>query len=161
MPLVSIWKQTNGVSAGAISGEVIEQRGKLMILNKILEKEGLAPENCVLVVDDRNNAPILLPGMLKIGYNPDFLVRVKVDYVVTGRLIEILPLIDGKKQRRETSPSKNEVFREAIHAFGLTVPVLSSLVEQYAIVLLILAVTFLDIASEVAMVDGKHIPIIS
>ena len=151
----------NGVSTGAISGEVIEQRGKLLILNKILEKEGLAPENCVLVVDDRNNAPILLPGMLKIGYNPDFLVRVKVDYVVTGRLIEILPLIDGKKQRRETLPSKNEVFREAIHAFGLTVPVLSSLVGQYAIVLLILAVTFLYIASEVAMMDGKYIPIIS
>ncbi|MGB9853716.1 MAG: haloacid dehalogenase-like hydrolase [Candidatus Bathyarchaeales archaeon] len=151
----------NGVATGEISGEVIEQRGKLLILKKILEKEGLTPENCVVVVDDRNNAPMLLSGTLKIGYNPDFLMRAKVDHVVTGKLIEILPLIDGKKQGRETLLSKNEVFREAIHACGLTVPILSSLAGRYAIALLILAVTFLYVASEVAMMNGKHIPIIS
>jgi len=154
-------KTENGVATGEISGEVIEQHGKLLILKRILEKESLTAENCVVVVDDRNNAPMLLPGTLKIGYNPDFLVRVKVDYVVTGRLIEILPLISGEEPRRGALPSKNEVLRETIHACGFTVPILSSLVGQYAIALLILAVTFLYIASEVAMMDERHIPIIS
>lgn len=151
----------NGVVTGEISGEVIEQEGKLLVLKRILEKEVVAPENCVVVVDDRNNAPMLLMGMLKIGYNPDFLMRVKADHVVTGRLVEILPLMHGEKQRRKTSPSKNEIFREAIHACGFTVPTFSILFGQYAIAFLILAVTFLYIASEVAMLDGKHIPIIS
>ena len=151
----------NGVATGEISGEVIEQRGKLLVLKRILEKEGLTLENCVVVVDDRNNAPMLLPEMLKIGYNPDFLVRVKVDYVVTGRLIEILPLISGEEPRKGALPSKNEVLRETVHACGFTVPILSSLVGQYAIALLILAVTFSYIASEVAMMDERHIPIIS
>ncbi len=151
----------DGVATGEISGEVIEQRGKLLILKRILEKEGIDPEDCVVVADDRNNVPILFPGMLKIGYNPDFLVRVKVDHVVTGKLIEIIPLIRGEGQARKALPSKNEVFREVIHACGFTVPILSSLVGQYAIVLLILAVTSLYIASEVAMMEGKSIPIIS
>ncbi|MEM3054828.1 MAG: HAD-IB family phosphatase [Candidatus Bathyarchaeia archaeon] len=151
----------DGVATGEISGEVIEQHGKLLILRRILEKEGLTPENCVAVVDDRNNAPMLLQGMLKIGYNPDFLVRVKVDHVVTGRLIEILPLISGEEPMRKALLSKNEVFREIIHVCGFTVPILSSLVGQYAIVLLIVTVTSLYIASEVAMMEGKRIPIIS
>lgn len=151
----------NEVATGEISGEVIEQHGKLLVLKRILEKEGISPENCALVADDRNNAPIMLSGMLKIGYNPDFLVRVKADHVVTGRLVEILPLIRGEEPKREALPSKNEVFREAIHACGFTVPILSGLVGQYAVFVLILAVAFMYGVSEVAMMEGRHVPIIS
>ncbi|MGB9959908.1 MAG: HAD-IB family phosphatase [Candidatus Bathyarchaeales archaeon] len=154
--------ETNGgVATGEISGEVIEQGGKLLVLKRILENEGIAYEKCVVVADDRNNAPMLLPEMLKIGYNPDFLLRLKADYVVTGKLSDILPLIHGEKQKMETLPSKNEIFREVIHACGLTVPILSSLVGQHAIALLILVVTFLYAVSEVALISGKHIPIFS
>lgn len=151
----------NGVLTGEISGEVIKKRGKLLILKRILEREGLTPENCLVVVDDRNNAPMLLPETLKIGYNPDFLVRVKADYIVTERLTKILHLISGEKSRRGALPSKNEVLRGTIHICGFTVPILSSIVGQYTIALLILVVTLMYIASEVAMMNGKHIPIIS
>jgi phosphoserine phosphatase len=150
----------NGVATGEISGEVIEHHGKLPILKRILETEGLSPENCVVVADDRNNAPILLPEMLKIGYNPDFLIRIKANHVVTGRLTEILSLICGEKPEGAL-PSKNEVFREIIHACGLTIPVLSSLMRRQVIAFLIIAVTFLYITSELAMLEGKRIHLIS
>ncbi|MGB9684108.1 MAG: HAD-IB family phosphatase [Candidatus Bathyarchaeales archaeon] len=151
----------DGIVTGEISGEVIEHQGKLLVLKRILEAEGGSPEKLVVVADDRNNAPILLPEALKVGYNPDFLVRVKADHVVTGSLVEVLPLIGVEKPRKEVSLSKSTVFREAIHACGFTVPFLSSLVGNYAVALLIMAVTFLYVASEVAMMEGKRVPIIS
>jgi dolichol kinase len=150
-----------GIVTGEISGEVIEHQGKLLVLKRILEAEEMITEKLVVVADDRNNAPILLPEALKIGYNPDFLVRVKADHVVTGSLVEVLPLIGVEKPRKEISLSKSTVFREAIHACGFTVPFLSSLVGNYAVALLIIAVTFLYAASEVAMMEGKRVPIIS
>jgi phosphoserine phosphatase len=151
----------DGIVTGEISGEVIEHQGKLLVLKRILEAEETIPEKLVVVADDRNNAPILLPEALKIGYNPDFLVRVKADYVVTESLAEVLPLIGVEKPRKEVSLSKSTVFREAIHACGFTVPFLSSFVGTYTVALLIIAVTFLYAASEVAMMEGKRVSIIS
>jgi hypothetical protein len=93
-------------------------------LKRILEREGLKEVSCVVVADDRNNLPMMLPRALKIGFNPDFLVRVKADYVVTGSLEEILPLIGVEKPESQRLPSRNEVLREFIHACGFTVPFL-------------------------------------
>jgi HAD superfamily phosphoserine phosphatase-like hydrolase len=151
----------DGVLTGEIWGDVIEHNGKLAILTRILETEGLTPEDCVVVADDRNNAPILLPKMLKIGYNPDFAVRVKADYVVNGHPLEILSLMKGQTKRARTWPSKNEMFRETIHACGFTIPVLSSLIGLYAITVLILLITLSYIASELTMMEKKSLPIIS
>lgn len=152
----------DGVATGEISGEVIEPNGKLLVLKRILEREGLSPEKCFVVADDRNNAPMMLPEALKIGYNPDFLMRIKADHVVTGSPIEILPLVRGEKPVARILPFKSEVFfREAIHMGGFTVPFLSNLMGKYAVALLIVAVTFLYVASEVAMMEDKRMPLIS
>ena len=151
----------DGVVTGEVSGEVMERDGKLVVLKRILEEEGWSPDDCVVVVDDRNNVPMMLPGMLKIGFNPDFVVRVKADYVVTGRLRGILPLMMGVTQRVRVLPSRNEVLREIIHACGFTVPLLSGLVGLYPVAFLILAVTFLYVVSEWALMDGREVPIVS
>jgi dolichol kinase/phosphoserine phosphatase len=151
----------NSITTGEIWGEVIERNGKLTILKRILETEKLTPEECVVIADDRNNAPILLPEMLKIGYNPDFTVRIKADYVVIGHPLEIIPLIKGQTKKKSTLPSRNEIRREIIHACGLTIPLLSRLIGPYIISLFILAVTFLFIASELALMEGRSLPIVS
>lgn len=151
----------DAVVTGKIWGEVIEHSGKLPILRKILETEGVPPEDCVVVADDRNNAPILLPKMLKIGYDPDFVIRMKADYVVTGHPLEILSLMKGQTRKSRTLPSKNELLRETIHACGFAIPILSSLMGLYPIALLILLVTLLYITSELAMMEKKSFPIIS
>lgn len=149
------------VATGEISGKVIQKQGKLLVLKSVLESMELTPEKCVVVADDRNNAPMMLPQMLKIGYNPDFVIRVKADYVVTGGLAEILHIINGENLRKTVLPSKNEIFRETIHACGFTIPLLSNLIGKYATAFLIVAVTILYIFSEFAIMEGKYIPIVS
>ena len=151
----------DAVVTGEICGDTLEHDGKLLILKGILEIERLTPEDCVVVADDRNNAPILLTKMLKIGYNPDFVIRIKADHVVTGKLLEILPLINGQAKKNQTLPSNNEILREIIHASGAVIPVLSSLLGLYTISFLVLIVILLYIMSQLATMEKKNMPIIS
>jgi len=151
----------DGVATGEVSGDVIERNGKFLVLKRILEEEGLGEENCVVVADDRNNASMMLPGMLKIGFNPDFVVRWKADYAVNGSLVEILPFVMGEKSVERAWPSGREVIRELIHACGFIVPFLSLWVGLFAVVFLIVVVTFLYVASELIAMEGKGLPLFS
>jgi len=150
----------DGKLTGEIWGDVIESNGKFKVLSQILTAEGLNLNDCVVVADDRNNSPIFLSGMQKIGYNPDFVLRVKADNVVTGRLSGILPVIYGKPKQRSL-PSKNAVLREMIHASGFFVPVLAGLIGIYAVALLICVVMALYFISELSRMSRKNLPIIS
>jgi HAD superfamily phosphoserine phosphatase-like hydrolase len=154
-------EENDGVLTGEISGDVLEHRGKLTVLAKILEAEKLTPNDCVVVADDRNNVPMLLPEALKIGYNPDFAVRLKADIVVTGKLREILAPIEGKPREREKQPSRNELLRESIHACGFFIPLLAFYAGLYVTALFILVVTLLYVMSELARMERKNLPIIS
>jgi HAD superfamily phosphoserine phosphatase-like hydrolase len=150
----------NGELTGEIWGDVIEANGKFKVLSQILTAEGLNLNDCVVVADDRNNSPIFLSGMQKIGYNPDFVLRIKADKVVTGRLSGILPIIYGKPKQRSL-PSKNAVLREIIHASGFFVPVLAGLIGIYPVALLICVVMTLYFISELSRMSRKNLPIIS
>ncbi|UCF44735.1 MAG: HAD-IB family phosphatase [Candidatus Bathyarchaeota archaeon] len=150
----------DGKLTGEIWGDVIESKGKFKVLSQILTDEGLNLKDCVVVADDRNNSPMFLSGIQKIGYNPDFVLRVKADNVVTGGLLGILPIIDGKPKQRSL-PSKNTLLREAIHASGFFVPVLAGLIGIYAVALLICIVMALYVMSELSRMSRKNLPIIS
>ena len=150
----------DGKLTGEIWGDVIDSDGKFKVLSQILATEGLNLKDCVVVADDRNNKSIFLPGMQKIGYNPDFMLRVKADNVITGRLSGILPIIDGKSNQRSL-PSKNDVLRETIHASGFFVPVLAGLIGITAVALLICVVSALYFLSELLRMNRKNLPIIS
>lgn len=154
-------EENDGILTGEISGDVLEHRGKLIVLAEILETEKLTSNDCVVVADDRNNVPILLPKALKIGYNPDFAVRLKADIVITGKLQEILAPIEGKPSEREKQPSRNELLRESIHACGFFIPLLVLYAGLYITVLFILVVTLLYVMSELARMERKNLPIIS
>jgi len=150
----------DGELTGEIWGDVIEANGKFIVLSQILTAEGLNLNDCVVVADDRNNSPIFLSGMQKIGYNPDFVLRIKADKVVTGRLSGILPIIYGKPKPRSL-PSKNAVLREIIHASGFFVSVLAGLIGIYPVALLICVVMALYFISELSRMSRKNLPIIS
>jgi HAD superfamily phosphoserine phosphatase-like hydrolase len=150
----------DGKLTGEIWGDAIEPNGKFKVLSHILTAEGLNLNDCVVVADDRNNISIFLSGMQKIGYNPDFVLRVKADNVVTGGLSGILPIIDGKPKQRSL-PSKNTMLREAIHASGFFVPVLAGLIGIYPVALLICIVMALYFISELSRMSSKNFPIIS
>ena len=150
----------NEVLTGEIWGDVIERSGKFQVLSQILKVEGLSLSDCVVVADDRNNAAIFLREIRKIGYNPDFMIRIKADNVVTGKLLKILPVINGKPQLRAL-PSRNDVLREIIHASGVFVPVLCSFVGVPAVALMICTVVALYVISELLRMGGKNLPFIS
>ncbi len=145
---------------GEIGGDAIEANGKFKVLSQILAAEGLDLKDCVVVADDRNNSCIFLSGMQKIGFNPDFVLRVKADKVVTGKLSGILPIIYGKPKPRSL-PSKHSMLREAIHASGFFVPIIAGLIGIYPVVLMICVVSALYFLSELSRMNRKNLPVIS
>jgi dolichol kinase/phosphoserine phosphatase len=150
----------NEVLTGEIWGIVIERNGKFQVLSQILKAERLSPSDCVVVADDRNNAAIFLRETRKIGYNPDFMILIKADNVITGKLSKILPVINEKPEPRALPP-RSSVLREMIHASGFFVPVLCSLIGFPAVALMICTVVALYVISELLRMGGKNLPFIS
>jgi len=150
----------NGVLTGEISGDVIERNGKFKVLSRILETEGMTQKDCIAVADDRNNASMFLRDVLKIGYNPDFLIRIRADNIVTGKLLDILPLVDSRP-KKGLLPSKNEAFREAVHASAFFVPIVSSLIGSYTFALITFVITVLYVISEFRRMEKRSLPLIS
>ena len=150
----------DGKLTGEIWGDAIEPDGKLKILSQILTAEGLRLSDCVVVADDRNNRCIFMPGMLKIGFNPDFVLRVKADRVANGKLSAILPIIDGKTHKR-SFPSTNDFVREDIHASGFFMPVIASLIGVPIVGALIFTIALTYTISELWRLDGRELSFIS
>jgi phosphoserine phosphatase len=150
----------DGKLTGQIWGDAINKNGKLKILCEILNCENMSLKDCVVVADDRNNSCIFMDGMLKIGYNPDFILRVKADRVVNGRLSGILPVIDGKPHKR-SFPSTNDLVREDIHAAGFFMPVIAGMIGVPAVATIIIAIALLYTVSELSRLEGREMPLIS
>jgi dolichol kinase/2-hydroxy-3-keto-5-methylthiopentenyl-1-phosphate phosphatase len=150
----------NELLSGEISGDVIEDKGKLMVFKKILSTEGFIQTDCVVVGDDRNNNSIFLPKVHKIGFNPDFILRVKADTIVNGNLSGIIPIIDNEEKIR-SSLSKNDLLREIIHASGFFVPVLASFIGIIYMSLLIFAIMLVYFVSELLRMNRKDFPVVS
>lgn len=149
----------NGKLTGEILGEAISKNGKFKILSEILQREGLSDNDCIVVADDRNNSCIFLPDMLKIGFNPDFIIRVKADRVVNGKLSNILPIIDGK--RKQYRLETNDLVRETIHASGLFMPIIAGIVGLQFVVLTIILIAAAYTISELARLEKISVPVIS
>ena len=154
---------TDNRFTGKISGDVIKHNGKALVLKKIIERERLSPQDCVVVVDERNNLPMFPLCAVKIGYNPDFLVSVKCDFVVKGALSESLPYLTGETTKTyNPGLSRSDFIREAIHIGGVLVPLVCILLgNRYLVSLLILIVTLLYIASELVRLRGTNVPVFS
>jgi phosphoserine phosphatase len=150
----------DGRLTGEICGDATEPNGKLKILTQILTAENLRLSDCVVVADDRNNRCIFLPGVLKIGFNPDFVLRVKADRVVSGSLSAVIPIVDGERRRR-SFPSVNDFVREDIHASGVFMPIIASLIGVPAVGVLIFVIAAVYTVSELWRLEGKELPFIS
>lgn len=150
----------NGTLTGKIFGDVVEANGKYIVLRQIINTEGLNWEDCVVIADDRNNSCIFLSGTYNVGYNPDFVLRVKADTVVSGELLKILNVID-RKPRHQSKLSKNDLFREIIHASGFFVPVLAGLVGVPLVAIMICMVSVFYALSEIFRMSRKSLPLIS
>jgi phosphoserine phosphatase/dolichol kinase len=150
----------DGKLTGEIYGDAVTKDGKLEILRGILDSEGLGLGDCIVVADDRNNSCLFLPETLKIGFNADFVLRVKADRVVTGKLFSIFPIIDGDKHKR-SFPSVNDFVREDIHSAGIFMPVIAGIIGVPAISAIIIAIAAVYTSSEFLRTKGRSIPVIS
>jgi phosphoserine phosphatase len=150
----------DGKLTGEIGGDAITKNGKLKILYGILNRENLRLSDCIVVADDRNNRCIFMPGILKIGFNPDFVIRVKADRVVNSKLSGILPIIDGKKQKR-SFPSTNDFVREDIHASGFFMPVIAGLIGIPVVASIISFISIVYTVSELSRLEGRELPLVS
>jgi phosphoserine phosphatase len=153
-------ESTEGKLTGKIWGAAITRNGKLKVLNEILEKENLLPKDCIIVADDRNNRCIFLPESLKIGYNPDYVLRVKADRVVNGQLSGILPIIDGKKHKG-SFPSINDLVREDIHAAGFFMPVIAGFISIPVVASIIILIALVYTISELRRLEGRELRLVS
>jgi len=152
----------NNHLTGEIEGDVIEENGKALALKKLLRDKDLKSHKCIIVADDRNNLPMFSLSTLKIGYNPDFLLNVKSDFVVRGDLTEILPIIGDVKNSVQQVFSKGEILRQTIHISSFLVTLVSRyLLGIHMVVLFIFAVTILYIISEFARIQGAKFPVVS
>jgi len=153
----------NGRLTGEIAGDTIELGGKSLVLKKIMEKEGLKPEDCAVVADDRNNLPMFNLCSTRIGYNPDFLLTRKSDIVVKGDLTEILPLLTGKPALSRHSLTERDLLRENIHIAGFLVAWFTMYLRlnQFWVVFVISMVTLTYMISELSRMLGVDIPVVS
>lgn len=151
----------NGRFTGRITGDVIEKDGKAKVLRDTLSHEPFNTQSLILVADDRNNLPLFPYVGLRIGYNPDFKLTLRSDYVVTGKLTEILPIITGEKLgKSEPFLSRNDLLRSAIHMSGFAIPFISAyLLDHYMIIFLIGLVTMLYTTSELSRILDRNFPV--
>ena len=156
-------KTVNGRLTGEIEGDVLKPNGKACVLEEILKKEGLSSQDCVVVADDRNNLPMFPLSTVRIGYNPDFVLTVKSDYVVRDDLAKIIPIVNGKASQVSRSIfSRNDVIRETIHVSGFLVPfVCAHFLGTFLVSFLIFLITLVFAASELARVQGISFPVFS
>lgn len=153
----------NGCLTGEIKGEVLRPNGKASVLKAILQKEGLSPQDCVVVADDRNNQQMFPLSSVRIGYNPDFVLTFKSDYVVNDDLSHILPIINGESTQTFSSTfSSNDAIREAIHMSGFLVPFVCTYILGIPLVsLLIFIMASFFATSELLRLQGISFPIFS
>jgi len=153
----------NNHLTGKIGGDVLKPGGKAIVLRKILEKEGLSSQDCIVVADDRNNLPMFSLCTLRVGYNPDFILSAKSDFVVKNDLSEILPIVtEDMLQVPSPAISRGESLRETIHIGSFSLPfVCIYLLGNYLVSSLILILTLLYIMSEVARLRGINFPVLS
>ncbi len=153
----------NGCLTGIIEGEVLKPGGKATVLEKILTKENLCPQNCIMVADDRNNLSMFPLCKLRIGYNPDFILSSKSDYVTRGELTEILSPITGEKpQVYPQVISRSRGLRETLHMSSFLLSFVAIfLTGNTLLASVILFVAVLYTISEVARILGNNIPFFS
>jgi HAD superfamily phosphoserine phosphatase-like hydrolase len=150
----------NGVFTGKINGDVIKENGKALVLEKLLKENHFTIQNCIAIVDDRNNLPLFPLCEKIIGYNPDTIIAARCDYAIKGELPDIIPFFDPTVKTLTIPYTANDIIREIIHVGSFLIPLLSQLyqINTYTFVLLIFITTVLFTISELMRRIGTTFP---
>jgi HAD superfamily phosphoserine phosphatase-like hydrolase len=146
-----------GLLTGRIGGEALEPDGKATLLQSLLIQED-AVSAYMVVADDRNNLPMFPLCQVRMGCNPDVVVRLKCDHVVLN-LTEVLAFLQVERPGPNPS-SANEKIREAIHMSGFLIPLACFYLgfDCSLLAALLLLVASLYAVTELSRLRGKSIP---
>jgi dolichol kinase len=149
-----------GILTGKIGGDVIEEYGKALVLEKLQKEEHYSKSNCIAIVDDRNNLPLFPLCDKVIGYNPDSIIAAKCDYAIKGELKDIIPFFNPTVKTHTIPHTRNDIFREIIHMGSFLIPILSHFfkINRYTLAVIILITTVLYTISELARRLGTNFP---
>ena len=150
----------NGLITGKISGDVIKENGKALILKKIQNDEKYSKNNCIAIVDDRNNLPLLQLCEKTIGYNPDTIIAAKCDYAIKGELQDIIPFFDPTIKTLTIPYTRTDILREIIHMGSFFIPIISQFfnIDRYTIAIIVLITSSLYTISELPRRIGTNFP---
>lgn len=150
----------NGIVTGRISGDVIKENGKALVLEKLLKEEQYSKHNCVAIVDDRNNLSLVRLCEKTIGYNPDTIIAAKCDYAIKGELQDIIPFFDPTVKKLTIPYTRTDISREIIHMGSFLIPIFSQFlnINRYTMAIIILIITTLYVISELTRRIGTNFP---
>jgi phosphoserine phosphatase/dolichol kinase len=156
----------DGRLTGSVGGEVIESLGKATVLSEVLRETGVNPRECVAVVNDRNNVPMMEICGRRIGFNPDLLTNLRSDFVVNSHvLLDVFPYVVedyGALRGRRSKLRGNDLFRAMIHISGFLVsPICLYLLDARTVLSAIAAVTLVYTLSEYMRETGRALPVFS
>ena len=154
----------DGKATGEIGGIMSQKDGKVLALNEICQLEGISPEECAVVADDRGNCSLFQAAGLSIGLSPDRdLGRCADIDLESQNLSDVVPYILSPT----STPSEARSFtlhdfsRLLFHISGLWVPYLGFFLGVRLLVLLIALTTLTYCASELLRLQGMNLPIIT
>jgi HAD superfamily phosphoserine phosphatase-like hydrolase len=149
----------NGRLTGRIFGDIIDTNGKRNALSQILEAASIPPSDCIVVADDRNNLSMFQLGVLKVGFNPDFALASRSDYVIRGDLTEVLGIVLNEP-RKKASESKKDYVRESIHIGSFLLPLMCQFLgfNRFLLSTIIFFAGVGYIIGEIARFRGRNLP---
>jgi HAD superfamily phosphoserine phosphatase-like hydrolase len=150
----------NGIFTGKIKGDVIKENGKALIFEILLKENHFTKQNCLAIVDDRNNLPLFPLCEKIIGYNPDTIIAARCDYAIKGELQDIIPFFDPTVKTLTMPYTPNDIIREIIHMGSFLIPLISQWyqINPYTFALLIFITTVLFTISELMRRIGTTFP---
>jgi dolichol kinase len=141
---------------------VIDEKGKLKILNTLIEDLKVDQSKIAVVADDWNNLQMYDKSNLFLGFNPDPRVAAKADHVVHGyALKDISNKILNKESSERDKISKELITRKTIHILGALIIPFALVFGMLPSQLLIMFLSLLYLISEYFRINKKKIPLIT
>lgn len=97
----------DGILNGEISGPLIAEGSKAIVLQELIDQEGITAEECAAVGDGANDIPMIKKAGLGIAFNAKSKVKEVADIVIENKdLREILPIFEDNTDYIQDSQSK-------------------------------------------------------
>ncbi len=154
----------DGKATGEISGIMSRKDGKLLALNEICRLEGISPEECAVVADDRGNCSLFQASGLSVALSPDRDLGRCADITLESQsLSDVLPyILSPSRISSETrSFTLHDFSRLLFHISGLWVPYLGLFFGVRLLLFLIGLATLTYCVSELFRLQGRNLPIIT